>query len=360
MKMEKPSVLARERFHNARILVVDDQPGNVRLLEVFLGEAGYQHVEGITDPTLVLERMDNGPLDLMLLDMRMPVLDGLSVLSLLQEPIHQEGLQVIVLTAQTERETRLAALSLGARDYLVKPFDTDEVLCRIHNALECRFLYQDRAGEAERLEGLVTQRTEQLVETQFELVRCLARAGEFRDSDTGSHIFRVSIGCHMLAQAAGLPRREIELIRYASMMHDIGKIGIADQILLKPGKLTPEEFEQIKIHCQFGVDILGDYNADVTRMAREIAFTHHERWDGKGYPSGLAGEQIPIEGRITAIIDVYDALTSERPYKRAFSADDALAIIRESAGTQFDPQLVEHFVDIYPEFKKQMEQFSRD
>jgi len=360
MTSHKKSTLAKERFHNARILVVDDQPGNVRLLEVFLAEAGYQHVEGITDPTQVLERMDREPLDLMLLDMRMPVLDGLSVLTLLQEAIHQEGLQVIVLTAQTERETRLAALSLGARDYLVKPFDTDEVLCRIHNALESRFLYQDREGEAERLEELVTQRTEQLIETQFELVRCLARAGEFRDNDTGSHIFRVSIGCHLLARAAGLPRQQTELIRYASMMHDIGKIGIADQLLLKPGKLTPEEFEQIKIHCQFGVEILGDYNADVTKMAREIAFTHHERWDGKGYPSGLIGEQIPIEGRITAIIDVYDALTSARPYKQAFSADDALAIIRDSAGTQFDPQLVEHFFAIYPEFQKQMQALSSD
>lgn len=356
----KKSVLAEARFHDARILVVDDQPGNVRLLEVFLGEAGYRHVEGMTDPTLVLERLDSGPLDLLLLDMRMPVLDGLAVLSLLQEPIHQEGLQVIVLTAQTERETRLAALSLGARDYLVKPFDTDEVLCRIRNALESRFLYQDREGEAERLEELVAQRTEQLIETQFELVRCLARAGEFRDSDTGSHIFRVSIGCHLLARAAGLPRQQTELIRYASMMHDIGKIGIADQLLLKPGKLTAEEFEQIKVHCQFGVDILGDYNADVTRMAREIAFTHHERWDGKGYPSGLRGEDIPIEGRITAIIDVYDALTSERPYKRALPADAALAIIRDSAGTQFDPRLVEHFISIFPEFQKQMLRLSRD
>lgn len=360
MKFNKKSALAKERFFNARILVVDDQPGNVRLLEVFLADAGYRRVEGITDPTQVLERMDREALDLMLLDMRMPVLDGLSVLALLQEPIHQEGLQVIVLTAQTEHETRLAALSLGARDYLVKPFDNDEVLCRIHNALECRFLYQDREGEAERLEELVTQRTEQLIETQFELVRCLARAGEFRDSDTGSHIFRVSIGCHLLARAAGLPRQQTELIRYAAMMHDIGKIGIADQLLLKPGKLTAEEFEQIKIHCQYGVDILGDYNADVTKMAREIAYTHHERWDGKGYPSGLAGEQIPIEGRITAIIDVYDALTSERPYKRAFSDEDALAIIRGSSGTQFDPQLVEHFIDIYPEFQKQMQALARD
>lgn len=360
MTVQRKSALPKERFHNARILVVDDQPGNVRLLEVFLAEAGYQHVEGITDPTLVLERMDSAPLDLILLDMRMPVLDGLSVLALLQEPIHQEGLQVIVLTAQTERETRLAALSLGARDYLVKPFDTDEVLCRIRNALESRFLYQDREGEAERLEELVTQRTEQLIETQFELMRCLARAGEFRDSDTGSHIFRVSIGCHMLARAAGLPRQQTELIRYAAMMHDIGKIGISDQLLLKPGKLTPEEFEEIKIHCQFGVDILGDYNADVTKMARDIAFTHHERWDGKGYPSGLLGEQIPIAGRITAIIDVYDALTSVRPYKRAFSTDEALTIIRESAGTQFDPQLVEHFIAIYPEFQQQMEALSRD
>lgn len=348
------SALPSERFHNARILVVDDQPGNVRLLEVFLGDAGYTRVEGITDPTLVLESMDREAVDLILLDMRMPVLDGLSILSLLQDAIHQEGLQVIVLTAQTERETRLAALSRGARDYLVKPFDTEEVLCRIQNALESRFLYQDREGEAERLEALVTQRTEQLIETQFELVRCLARAGEFRDSDTGSHIIRVSIGCHLLAKAAGLPREKTELIRYAAMMHDIGKIGIADQLLLKPGKLTPEEFEQIKIHCQFGVDILGDYHADVTQMAREIAFTHHERWDGKGYPSGLAGEQIPIEGRITAIIDVYDALTSARPYKKAFPADEALAIIREGAGNQFDPQLVAHFLAIHDQFQQRM------
>lgn len=360
MRPPRQTALSKERFAAASILVVDDQPGNVRLLEVLLAEAGYRQVEGMTDPTQVLERLDRAPLDLMLLDMRMPVLDGLSVLSLLQDSIHQEGLQVIVLTAQTERETRLAALSLGARDYLVKPFDTDEVLCRIHNALESRFLYQDRDGEAERLEELVAQRTEQLIETQFELVRCLARAGEFRDSDTGSHIFRVSVGCHLLAQAAGLPRQQVELIRYAAMMHDIGKIGIADQLLLKPGKLTPAEFEQIKAHCQFGVDILGDYNADVTRMARQIAFTHHERWDGKGYPSGLAGERIPIEGRITAIIDVYDALTSERPYKSPLPADEALAIIVDGAGSQFDPRLVEHFVAIYPEFRQQMLRFARD
>lgn len=352
MNEQKQSILPPERFHNARILVVDDQPGNVRLLEIFLAEAGYTRVEGITDPTQVLECIDREPLDLMLLDMRMPVLDGLSVLSLLHETIHQEGLQVIVLTAQTERETRLAALSRGARDYLVKPFDTDEVLCRIHNALETRFLYQDREGEAERLETVVTERTGQLIETQFELVRSLARAGEFRDSDTGAHIIRVSLGCFLLAEAANLPRQQTELIRYASMMHDIGKIGIADHLLLKPGKLTPEEFEQMKTHCQFGVDILGDYNSDVTIMARNIALTHHEHWDGKGYPHGLTGENIPIEGRITAVIDVYDALISVRPYKRAFSIPEALAIIRDSAGQHFDPTLVKHFLAIQPELER--------
>ena len=359
MTARRQSALASERFHNARILVVDDQPGNVRLLEVFLAEAGYQRVEGITDPTLVLESMDRDPVDLMLLDMRMPVLDGLSVLSLLQDAIHHEGLQVIVLTAQTERETRLAALSRGARDYLVKPFDTEEVLCRIHNTLESRFLYQDREGEAERLEALVTRRTEQLIETQFELMRCLARAGEFRDSDTGSHIIRVSIGCHLLARAAGLPPEKMELIRYAAMMHDIGKIGISDQLLLKPEKLTPEEFEEIKNHCRFGVDILGNHPADVTQMARVIAYTHHERWDGKGYPSGLAGEEIPIEGRITAIIDVYDALTSERPYKKPFTSEQALDIIRKGAGSQFDPTLVAHFLEIYDQFQLQMHALSK-
>ena len=346
------ATIPSRRFHDARILVVDDQPGNVRLLEVFLAEAGYSRVKGITDPTLVLELLDNEPFDLILLDMRMPVLDGLSVLALLQEAIHQEGLQIIVLTAQAERETRLAALSHGARDYLVKPFDNDEVLCRIHNALETRFLYQDRAGEAERLEILVKERTSELVETQFELVRSLARAGEFRDSDTGSHIIRVSIGCFLLAEAAGLPREDTELIRYASMMHDIGKIGIADHLLLKPGKLTPEEFEAMKTHCQFGVEILGDYNANVTKMARKIALTHHEKWDGTGYPSGLAGEDIPIEGRVTAIIDVYDALISVRPYKRAFTIEEALQTIRESSGTHFEPRLVDCFLAVQPEMER--------
>jgi len=277
---------------------------------------------------------------------------------LLEDAIHHEGLQVIVLTAQTERETRLAALARGARDYLVKPFDNDEVLSRIRNALETRFLYQDRQNEADRLERLVEERTRLLSETQFELVRCLARAGEFRDNDTGSHILRVSIGCHMLAQKAGLPRKEAELIRYASMMHDIGKIGIADGVLLKPSRLTPDEFEHMKTHCQVGVDILGDYDADVTRMARDIAYTHHERWDGKGYPRGLKGDDIPISGRITAIIDVYDALISTRPYKKAFTIEEALEKIRDGAGHQFDPTLVDHFMAIQDEFQQQMSALS--
>lgn len=354
MRVYGQAVLPRTRFQEARILVVDDQPGNVRLLEVFLADAGYRRVEGLTDSTQVLESLDREPADLILLDMRMPVLDGLGVLTLLRDAIHQEGLQVIVLTAQTERETRLAALERGARDYLVKPFDNEEVLFRIHNALETRFLYQDRDNEAERLEALVDERTQMLVETQFELVRCLARAGEFRDNDTGSHILRVSIGCHMLAQAAGLPRKEVELIRYASMMHDIGKIGVSDRVLLKPAKLTPEEFEHMKSHCAVGVEILGDYEADVTRMARDIALTHHERWDGAGYPRGLKGEEIPVTGRITAIIDVYDALISTRPYKQAMSVEEALAMIREGSGHQFDPRLVEHFFAIQDEFQKQM------
>jgi len=346
--------LAPERFLSARILAVDDQPSNIRLLEAFLGDAGYCHVTGITDPTQVLEIIDHTPIDLLLLDMRMPILDGLSVLALLQEEIHHSGLQVIVLTAQTERETRLAALSHGARDYITKPFDSEELLCRIHNALEARFLYQDRENETERLDGMVRQRTAELAETQFELVRCLARAGEFRDSDTGSHILRVSIGCHLLAIAAGLSPHEVELIRYASMMHDIGKIGVTDRILHKPSRLTPEEFEEIKTHCQYGVDIIGNHESDVTQMARSIALTHHERWDGKGYPQGLRGEEIPVAGRITAIIDVYDALTSSRPYKSAFPQEEAVAIIRDGAGSQFDPQLVEYFLDIHDELRQQL------
>ena len=344
-----------DRFHAARIVAVDDQPGNLRLLEVFLGEAGYRHLTALSDPTRVLETLDDGPVDLLLLDMRMPVLDGLSVLALLEEEIRSQGLQVIVLTAQTERETRLAALARGARDYITKPFDSEELRHRIHNALEARFLHQDRASEAERLEAMVRERTAQLAETQFELVRCLARAGEFRDSDTGSHILRVSIGCHLLAAASGLSAHEVELIRYASMMHDIGKIGVADRILHKPGRLTPEEFEQIKTHCRYGVEIIGPHEADVTRMARAIALTHHERWDGSGYPQGLRGEEIPVAGRITAIIDVYDALTSARPYKAPFPPEAAVAVIRDGAGGQFDPELVERFLEIHAELQGQLD-----
>lgn len=267
MATEHLHCLDPEQFLAARIVAVDDQPGNIRLLEALLGEAGYRHLTGLTDPTLVLETLDTQNVDLLLLDMRMPVLDGLSVLALLQEEIHRNGLQVIVLTAETERDSRLQALARGARDFITKPFDNEELLCRIHNALETRFLPLDRAKEAERLEAMVRERTAQLAETQFELVRCLARAGEFRDSDTGSHILRVSIGCRMLAEAAGLSAHQVELIRYASMMHDIGKIGVADRILLKPMKLTPDEFEEIKTHCQYGVDIIGNHPADVTQMA---------------------------------------------------------------------------------------------
>lgn len=359
MKTDCRFRLPAERFRDARILAVDDQPSNIRLLEAALGQAGYRQVSGLTDPTRVLEIIDDGPIDLLLLDMRMPVLDGQAILALLQEEIHQDGMQVIVLTAQTERETRLAALAQGARDYILKPFDNEELLCRIHNALETRFLYQERDQETERLEAMVRRRTAQLAETQFELVRCLARAGEFRDSDTGSHILRVSIGCHFLAEAAGLPQLTVELIRYAAMMHDIGKIGVADRILHKPGKLTPEEFTEIKAHCRVGVEIIGNHDADVTQMARSIALTHHERWDGQGYPQGLRENEIPIEGRITAIIDVYDALTSARPYKLPYPPAEAIAIIRDGAGSQFDPWLVERFLVIHDEFRRQLDLLDR-
>ncbi len=360
MPAEPTCRLDPERFHRARIVALDDQPGNVRLLEVFLGEAGYRHLTGLTDPTRLLEVLDGEAVDLLLLDMRMPVLDGLSVLALLQDEIRLHGLQVIVLTAQTERETRLAALAQGARDYITKPFDSEELLCRIHNALEARFLYQDRANEAERLDAMVRERTAQLAETQFELVRCLARAGEFRDSDTGSHILRVSIGCRLLAEAAGLSAHEIELIRYASMMHDIGKIGVADRILHKPARLTPEEFEEIKTHCRYGVEIIGNHPADVTQMARSIALTHHERWDGQGYPQALRGEEIPVAGRITAIIDVYDALTSSRPYKPAFPPAEALRIVSQGAGSQFDPALVTHFLAIHDQLRQQLDTLAQE
>lgn len=339
----------RQRMLDARILIVDDTPANVALLEMILGVAGYRNVRGLTDSRRVLDSYREEGFDLLLLDIRMPYMDGFEVMAQLAAA-HDEGyLPILVLTAQTDRDTRLRALQSGAKDFVTKPFDQAEVLNRIGNMLEVRLLYKERERQAEILEEKVAERTRELERTRLDIVRSLGKAGEFRDNETGMHVIRMSKSCQLLARAIGMDEATAEMILHASPMHDVGKIGIPDHILLKPGKLEPEEFEIMKTHATIGAEIIIDRPSDLLQMARRIALTHHEKWDGSGYPNGLKGEEIPIEGRIAAVCDVFDALTSERPYKKAWPVEKAVALLTESAGTHFDPALVDAFLGILPD-----------
>jgi putative two-component system response regulator len=258
-------------------------------------------------------------------------------------------LSVLVLTAQNDDETKLRALEKGAKDFVTKPFHQAEVLHRVRNLLEVRLLYNKQRDINEMLEDNVRRRTRELEETRLEIVHRLGRAGEFRDNETGMHVIRMSKSCELLALKAGLSGAEADLLLHASPMHDLGKIGIPDAILLKPGAFTPEEWEIMKSHTTIGGEILSGSGSKLMAMAYEIAVSHHEKWDGGGYPAGLRGTAIPLSGRIAALCDVFDALTSSRPYKEAWSLEKAAGYIRDNAGRHFDPGLTAHFLDILPQ-----------
>jgi len=342
----------KEQALNSSVLIVDDQAANVELLELMLEIAGYKNVFSTTDPRKVVDLYREHRFDLILLDIRMPRLDGFQVMELLDAETGDDYLPVLVLTAQKDRETRLRALERGANDYITKPFDSAEVLTRIDNMLHVRLLYKERLRQNMTLEQRVQERTAQLKETQLDIVRRLGRAGEYRDNETGLHVIRMSKYCQLLGQAAGLEEHFCELILHASPMHDVGKIGIPDRILLKPGRLDEVELEVMQQHTTIGGDILGEDDSEIMSMARDIALSHHEKWDGSGYPLGLAGEDIPISGRICAIADVFDALTSPRVYKPAWSIQDTQNFINEGSGTHFDPDLIWHFNQIIDEIAK--------
>lgn len=336
-------------IRDARILIVDDNAANVALLEGILANDEFHNIHATTDPRTVEGLQAAQPFDLILLDYRMPHMDGVEVMHRLARAMRDDYLPVLVLTAQDDRATRLKALEAGAKDFITKPFDSVEVLHRIRNMLEVRRLYNDRKRENERLEAAVRARTHELEETRRKIIERLGRAGEYRDNETGMHVIRMSKCCQLLALRAGLPETEAELILQASPMHDVGKIGVPDSILLKPGKLTTDEWELMKTHAEIGGDIIGDDPSALLQAARVIALTHHEKWDGTGYPRGLSGEDIPIAGRIAAICDVFDALLSERPYKQPWSFDEAVAYIRDNAGRHFDPRLARLFLEALPE-----------
>ena len=286
---------------------------------------------------------------MILLDLDMPVLDGYAVMQQLKSLTNVMLPPVLILTAQHQQDSRLRALDNGARDYVTKPFDINELLSRVYNLLEVHIAHKCMRNQNELLEQKVRERTQAIHDTRLQVVRHLGRAAEYRDNETGLHIIRMSNIAALLGKAYGMSEYDTDLLLNAAPMHDIGKIGIPDHILLKPGKLEPGEWEIMQTHAQVGADILSGDDSDLMKMAREIAITHHEKWNGEGYPNGLKGEEIPLAGRVTALADVYDALTSERPYKQAWSVEKTIDFIKQQSGLHFDPRLVKIFLEIFPE-----------
>ncbi len=335
------------------VLVVDDAQENIDILKSLLSDRYI--VKVATNGRLALKvAFSPKPPDLILLDVMMPEMDGYEVCRLLKADPRTRSIPVIFVTARSDVADEEYGFSLGAADYIAKPISPSIVLARVKTHLE---LYD----HSRLLEALVAEQTGYLVakaheleETRLEIIRRLGRAAEYRDNETGMHVIRLSHFTKLLAKKIGLTDSEADQIMYASLMHDVGKIGIPDHILLKPGKLTEEEFAIIRTHPGIGAAIIGEHQSELLKLSRLVTLTHHEKWNGSGYPNGLKGEEIPLAGRITAIADVFDALTSERPYKKAWSVDDALALIEGEAGTSFDPALVPHFLALRPEMEKIM------
>jgi putative two-component system response regulator len=332
---------------HARIVVVDDRPDNVMVLEHLLAGWRYPNVFGTTSSAQAVRLVERVDPDLVLLDLQMPAPDGYEVMRRLESRIRgPERLPVLVLTADISTEAKREALRLGARDFLTKPFDPDEVRMRVDNLLELREAHLQLRDQNLALEHRVLARTLDLERARTETLERLSLAAEFRDDDTKQHAARVGRTVAMLAEYLGLTDDEVERLRCAAPLHDIGKIGIPDSILLKGGPLADREFELMKTHTLIGAEIVSGSSSDVLEASAVIARSHHEHWDGGGYPHGIAGDEIPLAGRLCAVADVFDALTHARPYKAAWPIDRAVTEMRGLCGTQFDPTVFDAFASI--------------
>lgn len=365
----------------SRILFVDDEPKFLSALRRMLrSQRNEWEMRFVRSADEALGETRQTDYDLIVSDANMPGKNGFEFLRELRDAENTSNVPVIVLTGQGEREFKRRALELGATDLLSKPVQVEDLLVRIRNVLRAK-AYQDRLKHQNRmLDERVRERTTELEESHLDVVMRLAKAAEYRDEETGNHVLRVGCYCRILAEEMRLDAAFVERIFLTGPLHDIGKIGIADAILLKPEKLSAEEWETMKTHTSIGSEILlrdphgmQQYLAErregavpetrrpenpVLKMAASIALTHHEQWNGGGYPQGLKGEEIPMEGRITALADVYDALLSDRPYKRAFPEEKVLAIMREEAGDHFDPDVYVVFEARVEEFRAIREQFT--
>lgn len=331
------------------ILVVDDTETNIDIVVDTL-EKDYE-ISVATNGEEALEAVESESPDLILLDIMMPGIDGYEVCRRLKANLLTRKIPVIFLTAKTEVTDEIKGFQLGAVDYIAKPISPPIVKTRVKTHLA--LFDQNRA-----LEEKVRQRTSELNDTRLEIIRRLGRAAEYKDNETGLHVIRMSHYSKLIALAAGWNENEAELLLNAAPMHDIGKIGIADRVLLKPGKLDDEEWNIMRQHCSFGAEIIGEHDSELLKVSRTVALTHHEKWNGKGYPEGISEEEIPIEGRIVAIADVFDALTSERPYKKAWPDEKAIGLIKEESEQHFDPKLCIAFQEAIPEILKIKEEYS--
>lgn len=346
------------------ILIVDDLPQNIELLEAYLAPQGYEILTA-SNGAEALEKLASHPVDLILLDVMMPGIDGFEVARRVRQNDTMRLLPIILVTALHETEDRIKGIEAGCDDFISKPVDKSELVARVRSLLKVKAYNDLLSGYQKELESEVAKKTEeikdtlkQLKEASLETIHRLSLAAEYKDEDTGAHIVRMSHYCAAIASQMGLDEHTVETILYAAPMHDIGKIGIEDKVLLKPGKLDATEWEIMKQHALIGAKILKGSDAEFIKMGEIIARSHHEKFDGSGYPEGLKGTQIPIAGRIAAVADVFDALVSKRPYKEAFSVEKSFSIIKEGRGGHFDPQVVDAFFAIQDEILAIKKQYS--
>lgn len=326
-----------------QVLIVDDAEINLILFEALIRRMGNCEPTKFADAPKGLAWAQTHDIDLVIVDYMMPELHGIDFIQQLRATPGKEEIPVLMITANDQKQIRYRALDAGATDFLTKPVDKVEFMARANNMLQLGASRKALANRAEWLADEVRKATFEIVQRERETVVRLSRAAEYRDPETGAHILRMAHYSELIAKGMGLTPAEQELLLEAAPMHDIGKVGIADHILLKPGRLTPDEFEIMKQHAIFGYEILKGSSSRVLQAGAEIARAHHEKFDGSGYPNGLAGEAIPIFSRIVAVADVFDALTSERPYKKAWPLERAAEHIKASVGTHFDPQCVAVF-----------------
>ncbi|MFO7760761.1 MAG: response regulator [Desulfobia sp.] len=335
--------------NSQKILIVDDEEEILELVGRILEQEGYQYATAM-DVDEALEILENDNIALMLCDINMPGKSGIDLLRLSRDKYRD--LAVVMATAVDDRGTAIQTLKMDAYGYVIKPFERNELIINIVNALRRRELEIDNRRHREELERLVEERTAEVKESREETIQRLAKAAEFRDNETARHTVRMGHCCQLVARKVKLSEEICEMLRLAAPLHDVGKIGISDTILLKPAKLTPEEFAVIKEHSVIGYRILSGSKSRLLNLGASIAWTHHEKFDGSGYPRGLKGKSIPIEGRIAAICDVFDALTSERVYKSSISIEKSLEILKEGRGSHFDPELLDIFLDNMEEVRK--------